>query len=315
MDLIWRNFWISSKGFEGEHMRTWISLITFGALFLVGLTSQAIIQGDEVQGEASETIYLSIHPEDPFGETCTGVVLAPHLIVTAGHCIQGFWSNQVGISNRSVLANAGAIRQDKYAIQESLSVVSIVKKAYHPKYLKVDSSLNKPITNIQYDIGYLVTRENLLTVLSRVQAPLLPNNHAMALELVARNTSVGVGYGASSTAAPSLSNINLKKRKLNMSLDGDFPSDNYFVLKSNKQGQGICRGDSGSGIFVQEGSQKYLLGILSGISAAVGQPALKVPQDCGADRERAAYVDISNHLCWLEKETGIQLTQQPPVCN
>jgi hypothetical protein len=259
------------------------------------LSAQAIIHGEEIpSGEATETVYLDLDNKDMM--TCTGVIIAPQVILTAGHCVKM-------IPSRSMEIGVSTQRIDRKNHLGTFSL-SLEKKSVHPRYEDVKEG-KKRSGDIQYDIGLLKTKSDLRQIFPRLQFPLLPSSRAQAFQTIQQGQLQAVGYGFQSNE------FFVVKKKLPVQSDG-ITSDNYWVIRSLKKNSGQCEGDSGGGLFAQTSQGRFLLGILSGIARVDGMPWNR--KDCGIAQERAAYPDLTRHLCWIQAEAGVSLTRQPLNC-
>jgi hypothetical protein len=289
------------------------SILFIVAALAVGLTSNAFIitprdlleAGKTATNEATETIYLDLNVDQPGQESCTGVVVSPNLILTAGHCLQMLGSaTRVGIS--SGLSNRADQFGDRarYSHRGQVTVIDIAKKAIHPQYIKTQSDGKKESSNIQYDLGYIMTNTNLRKIFPRIQFPQILADQNIIGNMIQQGSLVTAGYGISFPGPEGSSTVNVFKLKLNLSLDG-ISADNYYITRSLEQGRGPCEGDSGSGLFIKSGEVRSLIGILSGVASNTGKPLPR--NQCGSAEERAAYLILAPHLRWLQSETGIQL--------
>lgn len=296
-------------------MRLFSILFTVVTL-AVGLTSNAFIitpkdlldAGKTDRNEATETVYLDLDITQPGTRGCTGVVVRPNLILTAGHCLQMLGSaTRVGISNglsnRADQFDGGTFRS-RYAHRGQVKVIDIAKKAIHPQYIKTPGDGKKDSSNVQFDLGYIMTKVDLRKIFPEIKFPQILANQNTIGEMIEQGTLVTAGYGVSFPGPEGASTVNVFRLKLNLGLDG-ISADNYYITRSLEKGRGPCEGDSGSGLFIKSGEVRSLIGILSGVASNDGRPLPR--NQCGSVEERAAYLILAPHLPWLQNETGIQL--------
>jgi secreted trypsin-like serine protease len=88
-----------------------------------------------------------------------------------------------------------------------------------------------------------------------------------------------------------------QKRQVKMSLES-IPELKAIKAISAEPNVGICKGDSGGGIFFQSQGQLFMAGVVSGIVNKGG---------CANASSYAVYVGLYQHLCWLQTETGIAI--------
>lgn len=274
-------------------MRKLFHQIGLVLIILTSLPAFAIIKGDLVpSSQQTETVYISTDPSDLTKESCTGVIVAPNLVLTAGHCIDeiGRTTGKLSISNA--------------ASREFPEEVWVEKMKTHPRY--VHEAKKRKSENFQYDIGYILLKDNLSKTLKPVLFPLIPGSRSEALAALATQNVWAVGYGFSANVILPANKTNMRKRELSLSSEGE-TEDNYFVMKSNSPGKGICEGDSGGGLFVRTAQGNSLVGILSGASSYL-PGNIELPRDCGNSKMVAVYVSLYHHLCWLKQETGLSLS-------
>lgn len=248
-------------------------------MFFGALNSFAVMQGRLADAKASaSTVFIAIEDGN---RQCTAVVVASHLLLTAGHCTQG-------ASTNGTIEIANDLRgSNKFTLQ-----VTDWKTA--PGYR--DSDQKEP-NEIQYDFAYITVKEDLLREL-RISKDQVPKLFATEAELktvleAAGDKATGYGYGIFSS-----SGREGEKREVNLSV-ALLTDLNVLKATSLETNVGICQGDSGGGLFVKSNDgQTWLLGTVSGIVATAG---------CGSAKSYAAYTVIYNHICWVQESSGIDL--------
>jgi hypothetical protein len=221
-------------------------------------------------------------------ENCTAVIIARHLLLTAGHCLEG------ARSTMSVQATNGSSSR-------ALRVLSWKAAPGYRPAIGGDQDGNHKLktgSDIQRDIAYIITKEDLVEVF-RLQSSQVPNLLSEGSQLkpwLERSQYAGIAYGFGDS---SLFRSGAKK-ELNVKIEFD-SSDESLITYSSEPGRGQCYGDSGGGLFIvrEAGQPSILVGILSGIS---------IPENGSCGRiNYAAYANISPHLCWIQRSSGISL--------
>lgn len=192
-------------------------------------------------------------PVEEFG--CTGTVVAPRLILTAGHCaLTG--TGKVGVaSNFAVLTGTGDLRE---AAPERVSAVSqvLVFPGYQPARALNDAAL--------------------LVLAAPVAAPALPLASAADGALLAAGTPIAIaGWGLTSFTPPrtpailqegqtTVQSAQSCQRKLRRVLPVYRPANQLCVRSQLGPGTGLCDGDSGGpGIARRSDGSPVQIGIVS----------------------------------------------------
>lgn len=178
----------------------------------VGVAHDAITAGASDPGDTGVVFIYSSS-----GEICTGSVIAPRLVLTAGHCMDTRNSYVVGT----------AAKYDVNDVTAPLpSVVEVDSFVRHPDY---DDS----ITPHLHDVA-------VLKVASDVGAPLPYHSGAPQAAWVGQPIRL-VGYGRTSPVAPDYGT----RRSVDTEITSY--SDSELVITNGKQG---CPGDSGGPAFM-----------------------------------------------------------------
>jgi len=158
---------------------------------------------------------------------CTGTLVAPRSVLTAGHCVDGQDASQFTFG-------IGA-SQDQ--LDTELSVVGAVQ---HP----------------QFDMQQLVNDVAVVTLGEDAPIAPMPMNPSMDQSWIGKPVTL-VGYGVDD--GPSQSNAGIK-RMVTVTIDQVDPTTLHYTTQ---QGQTACNGDSGGPAFSDEGGQLVVAGITS----------------------------------------------------
>ena len=158
---------------------------------------------------------------------CTGTLIAPRSVLTAGHCVDGQDASQFTFG-------IGA-SQDQ--LDTELSVVGAVQ---HP----------------QFDMQQLSNDVAVVTLGEDAPIAPMPMNPSMDQSWIGKSVRL-VGYGVDD--GPSQSNAGIK-RMVDVTIDKVDPTTLHYTTQ---QGQTACNGDSGGPAFSDDGGQLVVAGITS----------------------------------------------------
>jgi secreted trypsin-like serine protease len=198
---------------------------------------------------------------------CTGTLIAPQVVVTAGHCAASGCSTRIFIGDN--VAGSGTIIR----VQDAIS---------HPDY--VPSSVDRPFD----DLTVLILTEPVRTV-----APV----PICSLQAIAGAKSVTVaGYG--NTDFRGLTGYGIR-RKVAVGLASESPRygaryDTEFVAGAMNLDQDSCSGDSGGPAYVFVDGRFELAGATSRATREGGRT-------CG---DGGVYTRIPAYRDWLEASAG-----------
>lgn len=244
-----------------------LNLSLFGAILIFTSSTFAVWKGDETSAYPS-TVGISVA-----GTSCTAVVLAPHWILTAGHCVEG------GTRSKRM-----GLRQGN----GSSKSVSVVRIFPHPNYRA--GFFENPSTNeVPYDLA-LIQLENAISIPA---AKFLASKTEVQLALRSK-IAFAVGYGKSGK-------FGNKKRVA--ALPTNLTNKDYFEAKSNAQGQGICVGDSGGGLYVSTPKGVRVIGINSVKGKIKGT---NDKNECGGTNTIGAIASIYAQADWIRQVSGVQ---------
>ncbi len=210
---------------------------------------------------------------------CTGVLIAPNVALTAGHCIGGISRIMVGSND----LNSGG------------ELIDVIREVRHPS------------SNSTYDIGVLVLAEPAATTQPRTIA-----RGCVAEQWLEDGAEVAiVGYGALNTNASGFTNI-LQEAFTTIN-DHDCEPASFGCqsavspggeLTAGGMGIDSCNGDSGGPLYLLTPRGAFLVGITSrAMFGGGGQP-------CG---DGGIYVRPDAVIDWIEQTAGVTLPE--PICN
>lgn len=256
------------------------NFIAIQLILLTCIQSFAVINGRTADANLSAaTVRLTIKNTDGT-ENCSGVVVDPHLILTAGHCTEGADPN------------------DKMQITNDVNGRKTTTFRTSWKTAKGYTNSDKKSPNdIQYDFAYVKTSNDLVKELG-IDPAQIPKVASSLEEMKAALSASGyeaIGYGYGINDSKGHEGVK-KELKMRVTLFDDA----YVIMgKSLEPSVGLCQGDSGGGIFARaENGRPLLLGNLSGITAT---------KPCGASDSFGSYSYVVKHICWVQQSSQIDL--------
>jgi secreted trypsin-like serine protease len=195
------------------------------------------------------------HGGPPEIETCTGTVVAPRIVLTAGHCVQSPRGNLRTTTGFEVITGTGDVRS---ALPSNVSHVSraLIIPGYNPSILR-------------YDVGLLVLSQPVaatpMRLAQRAEANLLQEGTPL--------TIAGWGYGRKPPAAPSTalrsglttigSTANCEQYKAGEAR-GFYPEFQFCAFATPQSRTISCKGDSGGpGIVTKANGTRIQVGVIS----------------------------------------------------
>lgn len=276
-------------------------IVWLGCLALTPLLNgHAIWNGTAVSNEYPEVFYLDLAVKSQSGGAagfgCTGTLVHPKLILTAGHCTIKE-KDETLVVNYAVNGSRKGVNQwivdyDKTAPENGMAIKNdqFEKSAFHPSY-------NGRGSGTPYDIGYIVLKDEIKTI-TPATIFIAPSKKKDLKALIGRDIQA-IGYGLPDPNA-TYTNPNWyeKQRGLNQ-LEAEYDEG---IFHSKGWDQSVLEGDSGGPIFFGKNSTspRAIVGIISGTNDYDDVPAPKVVTDFVFLRP-----DL---LCWVEKDSGIKIT-------
>lgn len=264
-----------------------VALVTLALVLAIVIPVAAITYGEPDYGRHPYVGLIALHDDGEFIWRCTGTLIAPRLILTAGHCTA---PDGEDVPDEARVYFDETIYYDPIADDYTNAYVEGIP-LYHPLY---DWS-NLPA---HYDIGLIVLDEEITTITEYGDLPPLGILDDVGTKSDKRGVILTtVGYGINDMHPDQIS---LRTRYLAQSFLINLINhltDGYSILSSNNPGQwqgsedyvtgGACFGDSGGPVFLGDSESDLVVGIVS-----FG------PMGC-AGADGSYRVDIESSLDWL----------------
>lgn len=261
---------------------------------VIGATSfiwntEAIIDGKPVSREEYPQVFATLSTVifKSIDESCSAVLVAPRLLLTAGHCahdglhVRGATNPyEMGRSQRRTGALMGKPK----------------KWAAHPLYEKTESYEDGNISELArkaaYDIGYIVLEDSIALTPSNVGD--YPTLDSAITGLLNQDATI-VGYGGDEDLGSGVRNFNDfgTKRTGVKPIRGILK--NSLIFEGPKQS--AVPGDSGGPIYAKQNGQQVVVGISSRFGRFSD----------GSYAYLAASLLRKETLCWVEKDSRIDI--------
>ncbi len=225
-----------------------------------------IINGTRVTGDDYlSTVALVMHYSGNYNSVfCTGTLITPNYVLTAGHCIANCKDDDPIEPYRPVMRVA--IGQSEQTIRQIYEIASFHK---HPNF--VCSS-----TNIEHDIAILKLKEPVPLSVATPTLP-MPKVHDITkaeVDGAGGVTATTVGFGKTDANNDMSSGTKFKtsykvyaycpakKAERSRNCDGWYTSNTGFIY-FNDSSTGTCQGDSGGPTFFTRDGMEFVGGVTS----------------------------------------------------
>ncbi|CAG9811223.1 unnamed protein product [Chironomus riparius] len=241
-----------------------------------------IIGGSTISRGSFPWITALVKPTGDF--FCGGTLVSNRKVLTAAHCIQDKHTTTATTASEIIV---------QLGVYDLKRTIEIGRIPYAVETVNVHSSWNTLSEPYDYDIAVLVL-DTEVTFNKFIQPICMPN-----LNIVSIKTGIVVGFGKSEDTTKVHENIpKMLETPIHSNEDCFFHEYRLVKLSSKRTfcggtgtGIGVCRGDSGGGLIVNDGGAYYLRGIVS--SSLIGGP-----HGCDVDTY-SVYTDVTKYIDWI----------------
>ena len=298
------------------------------------LTSRTlpIINGTRVTGRdhySTVSIVVSYHGSSSYQSTCSGTLITPNYVLTAGHCISRCEGEKDDMSQYRPLMHVGFGQSEN-----SLTDVYDIEAFYtHPQFYCSGGDYGFEIKN---DIAILKLKKSVPLSVASPTLP-LPPQYAITANDVDKGSGIQattVGFGKTDYYDDDSGGSKYKiTRKIYAvcPLGGGgskrcsgYTGDKGFVFFDFSSGSGACHGDSGGPTFVTREGYEFVAGVSSWVHGKcdsynamtsvsdyydfivdkVSDLASGEPEDCfnGKDDNGDGRIDCNDPYCFVQKQ-------------
>ncbi|WP_347358237.1 serine protease [Bdellovibrio sp.] len=243
----------------------------------------AIVGGANTSKNDTISNYVVLIYDNPTKTYCTGTLIKKNLILTAAHCVGAKASDLSLAFGINPLSGNYVLRQ-------------AYKTATHDKYKKQNSKDRN-------DLGLISLKESLPSNYRPVELP----DSTFPLKKGHVFTAAGYGRISGKRSTPTDTQGSGQLRNVDLTISQLSQDETQFYI-DQRNGKGICSGDSGGPALMRYQGKDYVVGVASAVSWTV-------PDEVKADernqyiqnkdvcKEKSIYMNVKNFRTWIDTES------------
>ncbi len=275
----------------------------FSILTSIAALTAAVAGGAIAPAMAAQPGVINGTPNPPFAgaavyyqtssSACTGALLLPNLIVTAGHCVIKTDASPYAAAEYELWAPG--VNTDA----QPASNIKVTQVVYNPAYVNREGQEG-------IDVAYLVLDGALGTpVITRVA------NQSEVVALAARDAVLSMaGYGTTVPRSDPNAVVSPVPIGMSAAIDSDYAGGDKYLTVGTNGVTGTCTGDSGSSWVVQQGAEVLLVGVTS----SGDNPPCEPVQDSGTHDYLAVVAGQGSLLAQAQQAAGSQPAPVRTTC-
>jgi secreted trypsin-like serine protease len=214
------------------------------------------------------------------GVFCGGTLIAPKVVLTAGHCVEGSQASEMDVV-------VGRTRLTQETDGERIKVVKILQyPTYNPK-------------NVTGDVA-LLELEHAATV---APMPIAHPGDGTPASLGARVMTIGWGAtaeGGNISDELKFVRLSVRTHQACDRIYGAIHDNSQLCIGSSRSGEDSCQGDSGGPVISGDGDATRLIGTVS------------YGQGCGHANVPGVYARVSYFAKWIDDNAAVLNGDTPP---
>jgi hypothetical protein len=229
-------------------MKVRILIIVAVLLLITPVAAQAVENGDDAKGS---TFVVPISADVGNGKwvNCSGTLIAPLIVVTAGHCVL----DVNGLLNKNVYVGLAGSSISSITLGDKISSIQITSTFQNDNDGKVGDD----------DLAFLTLGKP-----QSLQVPIILASERQVADFKSRGVALkSMGYGYYSNTVEELVTFPKSFAGSYSSVNSTYSNSAYMISTGGRS----CSGDSGSPILNISATQVIVVGILTGFSRGINK--------------------------------------------